>query len=206
MTTYEISDIIFSAIGVISTFVLTIIIIAQTSKLNKKQQKLEKSINDSQLALQKRQLKLDMYAYRREMYINLISFFDFCDIIKQFVDKDFFHTLEMNENLMVIKTMCQTYDVNFNKLNLICLEISNVFKDNDKTLQNFKEKLKELAPYLKLLHTFDNQDYFNSDTMCQLRNATYNKILDAVAFFSLNKDGVLNTIEPQINLVLEDKE
>lgn len=61
VTVYETLDIVFSAIGVVSTIVLTAIIIIQTSNLNKKQQELEKQIENSQK-------KRELYSYRREIY------------------------------------------------------------------------------------------------------------------------------------------
>lgn len=78
MNLYEILDIILSAVNFFVSAVLTIFIILQTKKLNDKQQELDKALNESQREIQQRQLKLDLYNYRREIYRNILKVYTFC--------------------------------------------------------------------------------------------------------------------------------
>lgn len=84
MTVYETLDVVFSAIGVLSTMALTAIIIMQTSNLNKKQQELEKQIENSQK-------KRELYSYRREIFraaaivnqiaVHTVNYFDTANVL-----------------------------------------------------------------------------------------------------------------------------
>lgn len=88
MSPYELHDLVFSLLSIGITTLLTVLII-QTNRLNKKQQKLDKTLNESQRELQlalnqsqrelqQRQLKLDLYNYRREVYRNILKVYTFC--------------------------------------------------------------------------------------------------------------------------------
>lgn len=85
MNLYEKLDIILSAVNFFVSAVLTIFIILQTKKLNDKQQELDKALNESQNELQQRQLKLDLYNYRRDVYVNLAKIYEFTKIAKVFL-------------------------------------------------------------------------------------------------------------------------
>ena len=86
-------EMVFTGASALFTLVLTIIIIRQTSKLHKNQQELEErldknqselqeKLNQSQIEMQQRQLKLDVYEYRREVYLGLTKIFNLCSSIE----------------------------------------------------------------------------------------------------------------------------
>lgn len=84
MSPYEVYDLVFSLLSIGITSLLTVLIIIQTKKLTKKQQELDKALNESQREIQQRQLKLDLYNYRREIYRNIIKIYRFCELSNLF--------------------------------------------------------------------------------------------------------------------------
>lgn len=74
---------IFGSINVILTFILTLIIIRQTNKLNAQQADLEKKLNDKNESLTKRQLKMEAFPYKRELYLNLFKVLEFTRFIDE---------------------------------------------------------------------------------------------------------------------------
>lgn len=85
MSPYEVHNLVFSLFSIGITSLLTVLIIIQTKKLTKKQQELDKVLNESQRELQQRQLKLDLYNYRRDVYVNLAKIYEFTKIAKVFL-------------------------------------------------------------------------------------------------------------------------
>ncbi len=77
---------IFTGASALFTLVLTIIIIYQTYSLHKKQQKLEK-----------KQLKVNVYKYRHEVYRNLITVFDYCYNLKMHDEWESFRDLSVKD-------------------------------------------------------------------------------------------------------------
>ena len=87
----------------IVTTVLTIYIIRQTTRLNKRQQNLERMINQSQIEMQQRQLKLDVYEYRREVYLGLTKIFNLCSSIKRLMDELKIDAFEPDEFVLILE-------------------------------------------------------------------------------------------------------
>lgn len=81
-----------TCIGAIITAVLTYIIIHQTGRLNKEQAILEERMNEQQMALQKRQIKVDIFPYKRELFLNLFRVTDFTNFLT-----NSFNTLNLSE-------------------------------------------------------------------------------------------------------------
>ena len=72
--------------------ILTGFIIWQTKRLNQNQQELEKSINNQQIELQKRQIQIDSYPYKREIYTYVFQVLQLCDQLKNITE-----TLDLND-------------------------------------------------------------------------------------------------------------
>lgn len=70
---------ISTSIGVIISALLTYLIIKQTNIQNKKQTDLEKEINKQQVTMQQRQIKVDIFPHKRELYLNLYKVLEFSD-------------------------------------------------------------------------------------------------------------------------------
>lgn len=74
---WDIASGIADWIGVVLTSILTFIIITQTQKLSKQQGELDRKLNEQQIEIQKRQIKLDVFPYKRDIYINLYKIIQF---------------------------------------------------------------------------------------------------------------------------------
>jgi|GEM_PF-2165024 len=82
---------------VVITTILTVKIIRQTKNLNDKQDEfeeknakeraaLDKQLNEQQLEMQRKQLRVDTFPYKREIYKNTFRIMEFCHNIKQYLD------------------------------------------------------------------------------------------------------------------------
>lgn len=100
---------IISLIDVIITTVLTGVIIWQTYSLHKKQQELEERINNSQLEMQQKQLRLEIYNYRRTVYSHLIRVFDFCSRFQRLYDMFDEKDDMVQKFLLSFKVSCSDY-------------------------------------------------------------------------------------------------
>lgn len=126
---YEIWDIVLSIISVIVSSVLTALIIRQTKKLNDKQQELDKMLNESQKELQQRQLKLDLYNYRRGIYINLAKIYDFTEFAKVMIVDDKSIKYEIAKNLAntTIKISKKFVEINSSEISSVLVEANCLF-------------------------------------------------------------------------------
>ena len=90
-------------LGVGITSVLTYIIIHQSGRINKEQVNLEKKLSEQQIALQekineqqktiqKRQIKVELFPYKRELYLNLYKVLEFSNALAENI-----LTLDLNE-------------------------------------------------------------------------------------------------------------
>lgn len=70
-------DLLISFFSLLSTTVLTILIIHQTHNLAKQQTELEQHLNKQQLEMQKRQIRLESFSYKIEIYKALHNAFQF---------------------------------------------------------------------------------------------------------------------------------
>lgn len=92
-------------LSLLITSILTLLIIKQTKKLNKQQMQIEENINLRQIEMQKRQICVETYPYRREIYCNVFSVLELChqlqDLLKtvDLYSKDSSKVLEFFEIL-----------------------------------------------------------------------------------------------------------
>lgn len=104
-STWEIINGVTGIVSVLATIILTFIIILQSRKLNKKQILLETNINNQQqkfqerinaeqlsiqsrihnqqLEVQKRQLRVDAFSYRRDIFLHACSILEFSNLINR---------------------------------------------------------------------------------------------------------------------------
>ncbi|MDO4543159.1 MAG: hypothetical protein Q4C01_01290 [Clostridia bacterium] len=78
-------SVVIALLSLIVTSLLTVLIIKQTTHLNRKQVQMEQEINTQQVQMQKRQLCVDTYPYKREIYANLFAVFAVCQGLTQTV-------------------------------------------------------------------------------------------------------------------------
>lgn len=74
---------ISSVLGVLITTILTYIIIRQTRILSEQQSKLESRINKEQNDLVRRQLKVEAFPYKRNLYLNLFKVIEFTHFLDE---------------------------------------------------------------------------------------------------------------------------
>lgn len=65
-------------LSLVITSILTFLIIKQTKKLNRQQLEIEESINLKQIEMQKRQICVDSYPYKREIYCHVFAVLELC--------------------------------------------------------------------------------------------------------------------------------
>jgi uncharacterized membrane-anchored protein YhcB (DUF1043 family) len=113
MFEWEIVSGVTSILSVIFTTILTFLIIRQTNRLTKIQQKtdadrfdyrvmMEKNINDSQLFMQNRQLMLDKFAYKLEIYEDVYKVMEFVNSLQNLI-------LSLEKDSMTGKQLTQAY-------------------------------------------------------------------------------------------------
>lgn len=76
-----------SMVGVIATTILTIVIIAVTVRNHKRTVELEKEINHQEVKIHERQLRVDTYTHKREIYRNAMSVIALCEQLMFFQEK-----------------------------------------------------------------------------------------------------------------------
>jgi len=87
ITNENIITMIINILGIVFTIILTGIIIFQTSKNSRKQLELTKNINQQQNSIQKRQIKLDIYPYKREIYVHITKVYEFTHTLNQLFER-----------------------------------------------------------------------------------------------------------------------
>lgn len=73
---------IVNIIGVLISFILTFTIINQTKNLSKSQSELEKKLSEQQNMIRKRQIRIDVFPYKREIYLNLFKVLEFTNFLE----------------------------------------------------------------------------------------------------------------------------
>lgn len=185
---------IISLIDVIITTVLTGVIIWQTYRLHKKQQELEERINNSQLEMQQKQLRLEIYNYRRTVYSHLIRVFDFCSRFQRLYDMFDEKDDMVQKFLLSFKVSCSDYskwEFDFEEAinnakhifdNNLYLKIEEVFRSFEIVI-NIKEiaesDIKSGANFVK---------YIVSESI---------KIIESI---NIQKDTILDMLDEELNV------
>jgi hypothetical protein len=78
VTNEKLISIFIALSSLVITSFLTFLIIKQTKKLNRQQMQIEESINLKQIEIQKRQLRIDSYPYKREIYCYVFAVLELC--------------------------------------------------------------------------------------------------------------------------------
>ena len=121
---------IISLIDVIITTVLTGVIIWQTYSLHKKQQELEERINNSQLEMQKRQLKVEVFDKRRKIRTVLYGISDFCDNYMKLLEPSKHEEISVSYYSMTFKILENKQIQNEINLDELVSDSKNLF-DNE---------------------------------------------------------------------------
>lgn len=74
-----------SFLSFIATTILTFLIIKQTKYVNLKQMQLQELISSKQLEMQKRQILVDSYPYKREIYCYVFGVLELCHYLEELI-------------------------------------------------------------------------------------------------------------------------
>jgi len=96
-------------LGVILTFILTTIIIVQTQRLNKAQLEFETKVHQNEEDLQKRQIQINTFPYKREIYANVYGIFECCLFLKELSEKIDLNTKSGKALSDMFETICTGY-------------------------------------------------------------------------------------------------
>ena len=96
-------------VDVVITAILTAIIIFQTHKLNKKQLDFERRVSQRDEDLQKRQIQIDTFPYKREIYESVFSIFECCNYLKILSEKVDLNSRTGKELTEIFSLICKQY-------------------------------------------------------------------------------------------------
>lgn len=98
-----------SFLSLVISSILTYLIIKQTHKLNKQQMQIEENINFKQLEMQKRQICIDSYPYKREIYCYVFAVLELCHQLQELYKTINFHSKDPVQLLEIFKSLQEQY-------------------------------------------------------------------------------------------------
>ena len=200
---------IIALIDVIITSLLTGVIIWQAFKLNKSQQQLEErlnrnqselqeKLNQSQIEMQQRQLKLDVYEYRRSVYLKITRVFSAFSVIESFLKDAKIKTVEPTELIKLV-------DKEFNEVDR--LDISESLKESKHLFNNvIFEKIKSVDTDFELIMNciyiikyYNRQDSINKDDDKFLQSLS-NMSVDSIHAIIREKDELIMLLDDELDV------
>lgn len=166
-------SILISSLSVFFTLLLTVMIIIQTWKLNNKQIEFDLLIHSKQAELQKREIRLNSYPYKREIYSFVFSVLELCEQFEEISRSVDFHS----------KTPEQLHEI------LIIFQNQYV-PDTRKALWSMREAEYVLPRNISTIVTYIRRDY---DSMCS----------NLMALVSISKMMAQNELEKQFKEVMK---
>ncbi len=141
---------------VLITAILTAIIIFQTQKLNKKQLGFEEKNNQREAELQKRQIQVETFPYKREIYKNTFAVFECCDFLKQISEKLDWTTKTGQELSEMFSTVCEKYVPDLKATLWSLREAEYILPDNlANPILNIRELFDEMGSFFNILATME---------------------------------------------------
>ena len=142
----------------IITAVLTFIIIYQTRKNNNAVQKLEKQISDRDVDLQRKQLKLELFPYKREIYRNLISVFSFCEMYENLDRKISLKDKSAKQLYDIVDAIREQMGIDKYNIRKDLLESKYIFPERiANEIINTANRFEEFSSSFSILRTMDDQ-------------------------------------------------
>lgn len=150
--------ILISTLEMIITAVLTFIIIYQTRKNNNAVQKLEKQISDRDVDLQRKQLKLELFPYKREIYRNLISVFSFCEMYENLDRKISLKDKSAKQLYDIVDAIREQMGIDKYNIRKDLLESKYIFPERiANEIINTANRFEEFSSSFSILRTMDDQ-------------------------------------------------
>ena len=151
-------SILISGFEMIITAVLTFIIIYQTKKNNDAVQKLEKQISNRDVDLQRKQLKLELFPYKREIYRHLLSVFSFCEMYEDLDRKISLKDKSAKQLYDIVDTIREQMGIDKNNIRKDLLESKYIFPERiANEIINTANRFEEFSSSFSILRTMDDQ-------------------------------------------------
>ena len=96
-------------VDVLFTTILTGIIIFQTSALSKRQHMFEEATAKKESELQQRQLQVETYPFKREIYANTFAIFECCRLLKNLSQKIDLTNKTGEQLSVIVSSICKVY-------------------------------------------------------------------------------------------------
>lgn len=77
--------ILIAFLSFVMTTMLTILLIKQNKDVNKRQMQFEESLSSKQIEMQKRQIHVDSYPYKREIYCYVFGVLELCHYLEELI-------------------------------------------------------------------------------------------------------------------------
>ena len=87
MTNFGILEIVLSSLSLLVSSILTIYVIYQNNKLNKKQQDLEVEIAEKTFEINERSIKQNQIQKREDVFNLIFDIYEYCEMITIILDK-----------------------------------------------------------------------------------------------------------------------
>lgn len=173
-------SLIIQSLNVFISFGLSLLIIFQTRKLNEKQITFELEQNNKQLEYQKRQIHLDTYPYKREIYTHVFNVLELCNQFEEMISKIDLFTLppaKIKDFLVILQ--------------------NHYVPDTGKALWSMREAEYVLPSNISSIVVDIRKNY---DTMCSnlMWVDNFSKILEENKLEQLIKDEIKKSIENAI--------
>lgn len=166
-----------SFLSFVVTSILTIVIIAQTSKLAKKQNEQEIKINEQQQDWQKRQMRIDTFDYKNNIYRALCKVFQLTGEIVDIFPKIRIYEKEMDQ-------LCQLFDILLSQLKIDVSETLWLFKQAEYILpENIYASVRDIAKdFDELTGDIGKFKFYPTILTPEEVDAEKNKLLDDIQY------------------------
>ena len=207
-------SLLIAFISMLLTGVLTFLIIRQTSRLNIQQTELQSTINQQQIDMQKsisdqqnelfkRQIRIDLFKYRIELYSNLTKVFNYAQKIIIHINIAKTHPALINKTMNIINE----YDTQLGDIHAIILSFrdadyllsekeGNILNNIQQLYKNFIllreeiEKVKVIAILSKESKSIANIDYDSIIQKCNYVIKDEESIIAVMTSYYLNISGL----------------
>lgn len=186
---------IASVLGVLITTILTYIIIKQTRILSEQQSKLESRINKEQNDLIRRQLKVEAFPYKRNLYLNLFKVLEFSHFLEETI-----LTLDLTQKsskdiLGMYKMSIETYITKEKEIIDSLREAKYILPDNiSPTVAMIEKMFDQICVSFSVIGTFN--DFFTVEEYTQIKKYNIDLITENVKGIN-EKVGFIQSIMPK---------
>lgn len=200
---------VIALIDVIITSILTGVIIWQSYRLHKNQNALEEKLNQSQLDMQKmlnktqtemqqRQLKLDVYEYRREIYLCLSKIFSFVDAFNSLLNAVDGSALNPSQYTFLLENIENEYIDSGSNLSERLLEAQHLFSDQIyKKINDVANKYNMIIKSIPIIKFHEKaEQYIDEDFANEIMNLS----IKFIGEICEEKDSIIELLDKELDV------